>query len=482
MFFDQYPEFIDNDVRKNRGTTQVTSESLSKRCSALLPSWSVKGKRILDLGHCAGAMGQWALVQGAEHYTGVDIQKDFCDTSVKLLSNHWDSSKFNIVQMDVVQFMKQQVEQGIKYDLVLASGIIHGYINTVEFVELMSKLSNKYIVVESLKSDEDEKTPTISFKLFNMVSNLPGYPYQGWSTVVGFNALRTIMSEYGFAMHSRVYPEKITETHDAYHDDIKLDQDKIYGLPNRYMVRYEKRKFVQKNSLEHKIVNNVQKYQKAYLNLNKLTINKAPVWQFDDSVAKRFQQEATTNIPDYERVLDMCLDIAKRKIPMNATIVDVGSALGHTMSKFMNAGFLETFGVESSQAMIDNSAFPDKVTFSDTWPSDWHTNFVMANWTLHFVNERKEYIQDIYDSLEPKGIFILSDKTTQTDTVKELYYDFKRANGVTDEYIYEKEEKLKGYMNLLPIDWYLDTLQEIGFKNIQIINAKYGFITLYAEK
>jgi SAM-dependent methyltransferase len=488
--FDQYPEFIDNDVRRNRGTTTVSSESLTKRCSVLLPSWSVKDKRILDLGHCLGAMGHWCLVKGATHYTGVDIQKDFCDTSIKLLSNHWDSSKFNVVQMDVVQFMKQQVQQGIQYDLVIASGILHGYINTVEFVELLSAISCKYIVIEATECEEDNTTPTISFKVYNMVSNIESYPYKGWSTIVGFNALRTIMGEYGFAMQSRVYPEKIVGVHDAYNDDIKLGQDKIqdrtsgiYGVPKRYMVRYEKRKYGgRKQSLEHNIVNNIQTYQKSYLNLSKLTVTKAPVWQFDDSVAKRFQQEATTNIPDYERVLDMCLDIAKRRMPSNATVIDVGSALGHTMSKFIHAGFVETFGVESSQAMIDNSSFPDNVTLSDNWPKSWRADFVMANWTLHFVNERKQYIQDIYDSLEPDGIFILSDKTPQTNNVKEMYYDFKRTNGVTDEYIYEKEEKLKGYMNLLPVEWYLDILQEIGFRNIQIINGRLGFITFYAEK
>lgn len=213
-----------------------------------------------------------------------------------------------------------------------------------------------------------------------------------------------------------------------------------------------------------------------------LRFQKEAMWQFDHQLALRFQKEAETNIPDYERVIDMCLDIAKRKIHVNETIVDVGSALGHTMSKFIHAGFLETFGVESSQAMIDNSLFPDNVTLSDTWPQGWYTNFVMANWTLHFVNERKQYIQNIYDSLELDGIFILSDKTTQTEDIKQLYYDFKISNGVSIEYIMEKEQKLKGYMNLMPVDWYMDTLKEVGFKNIQIINAKLGFVTFYAEK
>jgi hypothetical protein len=107
---------------------------------------------------------------------------------------------------------------------------------------------------------------------------------------------------------------------------------------------------------------------------------------------------------------------------------------------------------------------------------------VLANWTLHFVDARKEYIQRVYDNMNSSGVFVLSEKTCQTDTIKEMYYDFKRSNGVTDEYIYDKEQKLKGYMNLLPVDWYIETLKEIGFKNVQIINSRLGFVTFYAEK
>jgi SAM-dependent methyltransferase len=482
MFFDQYPEFVDRDLRKTRGTTQVTSESLSKRCEVLLPQWSIKGMRVLDLGHCVGAMGQWCLANGAKHYTGVDIQKDFCEVSTELLTTHWSPDSFTIINQDVLEFMEKSVERGEVYDVILASGIIHGYFNTVGFVELMTKLSSKYIVVESQEVDEPI-TPTISFKIYNMLSNKEGYPYMGWTAVVGFNALRAIMGEYGFDMHGdRIYPEKIINTHDAYNDNVKLNQEEIYGSPQRFMVRYVKSLRKINNSLQYKVTNNVQKYQKGYINLNTLTIDKAPVWKFDESVAKRFQEEATSNIPDYERVIDMCIEIAKRKCNEESTIVDIGSALGHTIQKFNNAGYKHVFGVESSQAMINTSKQQAYIKLSDTFPSEWHPDFVMANWTLHFVNERKQYIQDVYNALQSNGTFILSDKTPQSDDIKELYYDFKRSNGVSDEYIYEKEQKLKGYMNLLPVEWYLDTMKEVGFKNIQIINSRFGFVTFYGEK
>jgi trans-aconitate methyltransferase len=206
------------------------------------------------------------------------------------------------------------------------------------------------------------------------------------------------------------------------------------------------------------------------------------MWQFDNELALRFQKEAETNIPDYERVIDLCIDIANLKFNKESTIVDVGSALGYTIDKFNQNGYPYVFGVESSQAMIDNSKQQAYIKLSDTFPTEWNPDFVMANWTLHFVDERKQYIDAIYNSLTENGALVITDKTTQTDEVKELYYNFKRNNGVRNEYIYEKEQKLKGYMNLLPVEWYMNTLKEVGFKNIQIINAKLGFITFYAEK
>jgi len=206
------------------------------------------------------------------------------------------------------------------------------------------------------------------------------------------------------------------------------------------------------------------------------------MWQFDNELALRFQKEAETNIPDYERVIDLCIDIANLKFNKESTIVDVGSALGYTIDKFNQNGYSYVYGVESSQAMIDNSKQQAYIKLSDTFPTEWNPDFVMANWTLHFVDERKQYIDAIYNSLTENGALVITDKTTQTAEVKELYYNFKRNNGVSNEYIYEKEQKLKGYMNLLPVEWYMNTLKEVGFKNIQIINAKLGFITFYAEK
>lgn len=205
------------------------------------------------------------------------------------------------------------------------------------------------------------------------------------------------------------------------------------------------------------------------------------MWQFDDDVANRFQAEAENNIPDYNRVINLCIDVANKEFTHDSKVVDVGSALGNTLNEFIKAGYTNVIGVESSTNMIAKSLHKDKVLLSDKFPNIT-ADIVLANWTLHFVNEREEYIRSVYKNLNDNGVFILTDKTTQSESIKELYYDFKRSNGVTEEYIASKEIQLEGVLVTYPAWWYFDMLQLAGFKDVQILNSKYGFVTYYCKK
>jgi SAM-dependent methyltransferase len=205
------------------------------------------------------------------------------------------------------------------------------------------------------------------------------------------------------------------------------------------------------------------------------------MWQFDDDVANRFQAEAENNIPDYNRVINLCIDVANKEFTHDSKVVDVGSALGNTLNEFIKAGYTNVIGVESSTNMIAKSLHKDKVLLSDKFPNI-AADIVLANWTLHFVNEREEYIRSVYKNLNDNGVFILTDKTTQSESIKELYYDFKRSNGVTEEYIASKEIQLEGVLVTYPAWWYFDMLQLAGFKDVQILNSKYGFVTYYCKK
>ena len=202
-------------------------------------------------------------------------------------------------------------------------------------------------------------------------------------------------------------------------------------------------------------------------------------WIFDDSVATRFQHEAESHIPSYNIVINKSVDFAKKTLQPDDLIIDVGSALGFTINKFKAAGFKNVIGVDNSTAMISKSLYSDTIVHSSTLPVNKY-KLVLINWTLHFILDKQEYLQSVYNSLD-NGYLILTDKMKQSDKVKEMYYDFKRNNGVADEYIYKKEDSLKTIMHCKSVEWYTSQLTAIGF-DIEIIHADLGFVTFLCYK
>jgi 2-polyprenyl-3-methyl-5-hydroxy-6-metoxy-1,4-benzoquinol methylase len=474
-----FEKYIQSDIRKNRPTATVTEESLTNRFEVMLPAWLVKNKRILDLGSATGVAGHWCLHHGATHYTGVEIQQSFSSVSIELLSSTYRNNQFQIINDDLINFVNSNSTQ---WDIVIAAGVIHGFFNPFDTIKQITQLSNQYIVVETLNTPEPNNVPTIHFDRMNMVryaeNNLP---YQGITPSVGIRAFELIMNEHGFVQDGeQLFPKRIKDSHDAYNDS--MNWSKLDSSTQRFLARYKK-SIAPSQSLETKIRNNISVINNLQpADHDKIKIEKNnQIWKFDDSVAQRFHQEAMSNIPDYQRVISLCLTLALEKFTKQSCIVDVGSAIGYTMHQFIEQGFVNVVGVESSESMIKYSQHKEQVILSTTFPNIT-ADLILANWTLHFIIERKQYILNMFGALTSGGVVIITDKTAQSDTIKKLYYDFKRKNGVDNNYIKDKEEKLKGYMHCYTCEWYLDTLASVGFKNIQIINSSLGFVTFYAEK
>lgn len=203
-------------------------------------------------------------------------------------------------------------------------------------------------------------------------------------------------------------------------------------------------------------------------------------WNFDESVADRFHNEATSHIPSYELVIEKSLNLANLVCSKSDTIIDVGSAIGYTVKKFIENGFINTYGVESSPAMINKSFYPNMIIHSNSLPNK-NYNFVMMNWTLHFILDKLNYLRDIHNHLLNDGHFILTDKLSQSEEVKTLYYDFKLHNKVSMEYILEKENKLKNIMFCHTLDYYTKMFEQVGF-NYEILHGDLGFVTFLCRK
>ena len=210
-------------------------------------------------------------------------------------------------------------------------------------------------------------------------------------------------------------------------------------------------------------------------------VNYEKKWVFDDSVAKRFQLEAGAHIPSYYNVIDMCIEFANKNLKKDARIIDVGSALGYTMKRFIDEGYTNVIGVDNSRAMIDNSIFPELVIESNFFPKN-NYDLILSNWTMHFIQDKYSYLNDIYQSLDYEKYLILTDKLQQSEITKRDYYDFKRKNGVSEEYIQQKEKDLIGVMHSVTLDWYTNKLHMVGFKTVEVIHANMGFTTFLCKK
>ena len=483
MFFDNYSEFITNDSRSKRDVSTVTSESLTKRHEVSLPKELISNCTVLDLGSCYGATGQWCLANGASHYTGVEVQKDMVEKSNEMLSKYWNN--FDIIESGIDEFLKQNIKH---YDVTILFGVLYAFLDQHGLLERVCAITNKVVVIDTLYPRKMVRPSDAIIEVLqkqHINSSKENTAYVGVGSATSPMALNIIMDTLGFENNEGLlYPECLTDTTipDSYNTIVGRGENsgdfKLYTqFPLRYLCRFTK------GNSSYKIVSDIVKNDDAILS----TMRKMPRilwnthWSFDSSVADRYEKEVAGHIPDYERVLQLCIDCVNANFNKDVKLIDVGSAKGNTIDKFLADSFQNVYGVEASQAMYDASKHQDRVTLSNSFPAgEW--DVVMANWTLHFINEREQYLKDIYDNMSENGMLILSDKMSFTEDIESLYHNFKRSHGVTEDEITSKKNSLIGVLNTKSFTWYLKTLEKIGFRDIQVINANMMFNTLYARK
>lgn len=208
-------------------------------------------------------------------------------------------------------------------------------------------------------------------------------------------------------------------------------------------------------------------------------------WKFNETIAKQFYQEASLNIPDYLKIISLITPTVREIFGENNElfILDVGSAIGYTVDKLLGDGFKNVYGVDSSRDMINYSQHAERIYHSDQIPTDKKWDVIIINWTLHFIKDRQEFLCSAYDSLLPGGLLFLTEKTLSPSEIDSINYkDFKIAQGMSLTEIENKTRSLEGILVSKPLEWYIETLEFLGFKDISIINSRFMFKTIIARK
>jgi SAM-dependent methyltransferase len=452
---------------------------MSNKCEAFLPPKLVKDSTVLDLGCCIGAMGQWALYHGAAHYSGVELQQPYAVKAQELLTLRWPE-QVTILQAEILTTLDNFIEQGTTFDVVVACGVIYSFFNPYELFEKIAKVTRKSIVIDcSYPAVVNEHDTMIEIRN-SMHINYAGQDasFVGVGVRLTPDAARILMKSCGFEdREGLLLPKLVQGVHDIYRDPIDRGPGRIKA-PGRYALRFVRTGSLVR-SITDDIVNNTAKIVE-HPKMFKIA-NDVGSWKFDAAVAERFQAEAQQHIPDYERVIELCVAVLDSFNNKHIKVIDVGSALGYTLDKLLANGFTNVFGVEASDAMIAKTLHQERVFSSSSFVMQaWDA--VLINWTLHFIDDRVEYLKTVFDSLTPGGVLILTDKMDMDPLVLSLYHDLKSKNGVSAEVIAQKAAAVKGVLNTKPVEWYLDTLTALGFSSVQIINSRLGFNTLFARK
>ena len=453
--FEKYPDFIETDIRKDRYPPEgynVTADRMFYRNSLSLPREKLQGKSVLDLGCCVGASGAWALENGASSYTGVELQSDFVAHANANLQKYFPTHKWTVIESSFENFFKNNIKH---FDIILAFGVIYFGIHYQQFIDSLVKIGSTIIIESShprLQNINNESV--VQYTKLNLVYEKGG-GIKTTASIISIPALELIFSEYGFIMDLAV------------NEQLKLVDD-LY-LDKRFLLVFNKDRDKQPG------------FEVAYRN----TVTSAIIpWKFDEQIANNFVSHAKKHIPDYNRVIDYSIEICKQILLPSDKIIDVGCATGETLNRLHIAGFLNLVGVDSAPNMLAkcNSKI-STLLLNEHFPVDnGPYNAVLCNWTLHFIKEKYVYLKDIFENIGSGGFLILTDKTVNDGVDLQLYHNFKRSCGVTEQEIREKAESLNGVMFIDSMQWYINTLQELGFNKVSIINANFCFTTFLAIK
>jgi len=492
--FDNCPEFYLLDNRQNRSFNPVSKEMLEDKLHVLLPQWLIQDKNILDLGSCMGAAGQWALHHGAASYTGVELQKEYAAQSQKLLTP-W-KNRAHIYQQDIRSFIKEKNEDS--YDVILMAGVIYLFVDPKNIIDEICRVAKETIVIETtypqiIRNGKLPPSALITEYTHRQEVNLP----DGKESLLGIcatsslRALDLMFSLNGFGKNEPTLEFPKTR-HMLNYSNENISDSKI---PLRLAVRYVKDDSKKLSSLEDNLPDK-KGFRRSWENdplSKKRTVERNKIsqqfdmetgsWKFDEEVAKNFSTIAKREIPDYQRVIDKTVEVVNKCGFKNPKIIDIGSATGETLKRLHNAGYRNLFGVDNSQKMLDRSFKKATLICSEEFPVA-HGSFdvIIANWVLHFIHQREQYLQEIKRSLNQNGIFILTEKLTSSPLSYSLYDDFKRNNGMTDNEIFKKYTQLKNVLTPRSLLWYLDTFKKTGFGFVDIINANSMFVTFLIQK
>jgi tRNA (cmo5U34)-methyltransferase len=220
---------------------------------------------------------------------------------------------------------------------------------------------------------------------------------------------------------------------------------------------------------------------------------------FDEAVAGVFDDMLARSVPFYLEQQAMVRQIATRFWVPESAVYDIGCSTGTTLANLAEElpDATRLVGIDSSEAMLDRARARLEVAGSadriELIRADLNeplagvplrnAGLVTMLWTLQFVRplRRDAVVSWIYDGLAEDGALVVTEKilTDNSDINRffvDLYYDFKRRHGYSNEEIARKREALEN--TLIPYRSHenVELLRRNGFEIVETFFQWFNFV------
>ena len=220
-------------------------------------------------------------------------------------------------------------------------------------------------------------------------------------------------------------------------------------------------------------------------------------FQFDAKVANVFDDMLKRSVPFYAEQQAMLRELAKSLMQKGTSVYDLGCSLGTTLMNLaqdIGPGADKLIGYDNSPPMLEKARTEIKAkgleSLIDLRYGDLEEGVKIENaglvtllWSLQFVRplKRDSLIRTIYEGLVEGGALIVTEKVLTNNTHMnrlfiDLYYDYKRSQGYSDEEIARKREALENVLIPYRIDENIEMFRRNGFKICETFFQYYNFV------
>ena len=221
-------------------------------------------------------------------------------------------------------------------------------------------------------------------------------------------------------------------------------------------------------------------------------------WEFNAEVARVFDDMISRSIPDYDTMRDLTTRLGRKFITCESNVMDLGCSTGKGVEGLIDGNAdCHFYLCDTSDPMLSicrakYSGYPnvsiEKRDITSSLP-EAQCSLILSCLTIQFtpIEYRQRIIQNVYDSLQPGGAFLLVEKVLGYSAVideamKDEYYAIKRENSYTEKQIAEKRKSLEG--TLVPVTEAANRqfLSAAGFRVVETYWRYLNFCGLIAIK